>query len=426
MTKSKVWSILAITATLLTPAAAMAQGSGQELRMLVSPHTLQVGRTSEVVLTITGSTAGPGTPLRSGDVFEVYTDFRGGNLRSTPTVQLQGPGLAGHNLTAEIDNNGVLRLVYSGSETSWSVADSVQLTMKVNSPMDPGTSMVVLKSPSDGRFGSEWKVLPVNVVPAASEALAGLVGPQGPAGAAGAVGPQGPAGPQGLQGRTGAEGPRGESGPPGATGPAGAAGAAGAVGPVGPAGSQGAVGPAGPQGPQGIPGTPGAQGLPGTPGAQGLQGPQGPQGLQGIQGPAGTSGSGGLSAFAGVFQLATIGDATIVGGADIPFSNNGSLTGITHTAGSTTLTMPSAGVYEVHYGISITAGIGSAIAVAVNGTVPNGTSVPALTAVGHLSGRVVMTLAAGDVITIRNNSVIPLTLALAPSASAQLTVKRLD
>ncbi len=402
--------------------------------MLVSPHTLQVGKTSEIVLTITGSTAGPGAPLRTGDVFEIFTDLRGGSLRSTPAIQLQGPGLAGDNLTANIDSSGVLRLTYAGPGTSWSVADSVQLTLKMNSPVESGISILVLKSPADGRFGAEWKVLQANVVPAVSEALEGLVGPQGPAGPAGLSGPQGPVGPQGTQGLTGPAGPRGDQGfsgstgpigPTGATGPAGAAGAAGPagatgpagpIGPAGAAGPAGATGPAGPQGIQGLQGIPGAAGTPGTPGATGPTGPQGPAGASG----------GGLSSYGSIYQLATIGSATVVGGSDIGFSNNGPLVGIIHTAGSSSTIVLTAGAYEVAYSVSFTSGVGSAIAVAVNGYVDAGTVVPVLTATGLISGRTILQLAAGDVITIRNNSAVAMTLALGPSAGAQMVVKRLN
>lgn len=41
------------------------------------------------------------------------------------------------------------------------------------------------------------------------------------------------------------------------------------------------------QGPQGVPGLQGEQGIQGVPGAQGIMGPQGVQGVQGLQGPAG-------------------------------------------------------------------------------------------------------------------------------------------
>ncbi len=126
------------------------------------------------------------------------------------------------------------------------------------------------------------------------------------------------------------------------------------------------------------------------------------------------------------FELATLADATVVGGGDVPFSNNGPLNGITHTPGTTTITVSSAGVYEINYGISITAGVGSQIAIAVNGTVNASTPISALVATGSLFGVAILTLAAGDVITLRNNSAVALTLTLAPGVGAQLTIKKLD
>jgi hypothetical protein len=49
-----------------------------------------------------------------------------------------------------------------------------------------------------------------------------------------------------------------------------------------------------------------------------------------------------------------------------------------------------------------------------------------LVATGNISGSAIMTLAAGDVVTLRNNSFVALTLALSPAVSAQLTFKKLD
>lgn len=140
---------------------------------------------------------------------------------------------------------------------------------------------------------------------------------------------------------------------------------------------------------------------------------------------AGASSSG-LSAYGNSFQLATIADATVVGGADVPFSNNGPLSNVTHTAGTTTFTVLSAGNYEINYHISITAGVGSSPALAINGSVSASTPVAALVATGNISGTAILTLAAGDVVTLRNNSAVPLTLALAPSVGAQITFKKLD
>lgn len=147
----------------------------------------------------------------------------------------------------------------------------------------------------------------------------------------------------------------------------------------------------------------------------------------GILGPCAPGAiSGGISTFGYTYELATIVDATVVGGADIPFSNNGPLSSIMHTAGTTVVIIPDAGTYEVDYSINITAGVGSQIAVAVNGTVDASTSVPALVPTGHISGKALLSLASGDIITLRNNSAIPLTLSLAPSVGAQLRVVKLN
>lgn len=140
----------------------------------------------------------------------------------------------------------------------------------------------------------------------------------------------------------------------------------------------------------------------------------------------GSSSASGLSAFGYGYQLATIADATVVGGADIPFSNNGPLSGVTHTVGTTTFTVQSSGNYEINYGISITAAVGSILAVAINGVVDASTPITALVATGNISGTAILTLAAGDVVTLRNNSFVPFALALAPSVGAQITFKKLN
>jgi len=140
--------------------------------------------------------------------------------------------------------------------------------------------------------------------------------------------------------------------------------------------------------------------------------------------PAG--GGGGLSSYGYVYQLATSGDATIIGGADVPFSNNGPLSGIIHTAGLTTITAPNSSVYKVSYSVSITSGVGAVMAIAVNGVVNASTNVSFLVSTGNISGFAIMVLAAGDIITLRNNSATPFVLDLAPSVGAQLTIEQLD
>ncbi|KLU60939.1 hypothetical protein CEB3_c29120 [Peptococcaceae bacterium CEB3] len=109
----------------------------------------------------------------------------------------------------------------------------------------------------------------------------------------------------------------------------------------------------------------------------------------------------------------------------MPFSNNGPSVNITHTAGATSVTVTTAGTYQIDYTVSITAGLGSGIAIAVNGTVDASTPVTALVGTGQLTGQAMLTLAAGDVVTLRNNSGISLTLALAPNVGAQLNLMKL-
>ncbi|HWR56718.1 MAG TPA: hypothetical protein VN462_09425 [Negativicutes bacterium] len=131
-----------------------------------------------------------------------------------------------------------------------------------------------------------------------------------------------------------------------------------------------------------------------------------------------------MAAFGYVYDLATVDDATIIGGADIPFSSSGPLFNVTHTAGSAIVTVLVAGTYEIDYSTNITLGVGAQIALAVNGTVDPSTPVSAVIATGTVSGTAMLTLAAGDTIALRNNSLIALTLALAPSIGAQMNLIR--
>ncbi|WP_424141320.1 BclA C-terminal domain-containing protein, partial [Sporosalibacterium faouarense] len=201
------------------------------------------------------------------------------------------------------------------------------------------------------------------------------------------------------------------TGPTGDTGPTGATGDTGPTGPTGPTGATGPTGPTGVTGPTGPTGPTGATGA------------TGPTGATGDTGPTGS----GLNSYGYVYQLATIGNATVAGGADVPFSNNGPLAGgVSHTAGTTTVTVPNTGDYEIIYSVNITAGVGASIAIAVNGTVDTSTPVTALVATGEVTGHAILSLAAGDVLTLRNNSAIPLTTDLAPAVGAQLDILQTD
>ncbi|WP_411680361.1 DNRLRE domain-containing protein [Clostridium thailandense] len=191
---------------------------------------------------------------------------------------------------------------------------------------------------------------------------------------------------------------------------------------VSPTGTTGATGATGATGLTGATGDTGATGLTGATGDTGATGATGATGDTGATGATGA----GLAASGYVYELATIADSTVVGGADVPFSNSGPLSGISHTPGTTTITVVSIGVYQVNYNLSVTAGVGAQMAIAVNGTVDASTPITALVATGEISGSAILVLAAGDVITLRNNSATPLVLTLAPGVGAQLTIMKLD
>ena len=122
------------------------------------------------------------------------------------------------------------------------------------------------------------------------------------------------------------------------------------------------------------------------------------------------------------YELATYLNCTVVGGTDVPFSNNGPLNGVLHDPGTTTFTVTETGTYLINYDVNITDGIGSAITIAVNGTVDASTPIPALVNTGKLSGSAVLTLAAGDVITLHNNSATPFVMTLNPGVGAQVNI----
>lgn len=203
----------------------------------------------------------------------------------------------------------------------------------------------------------------------------------------GPTGAQGPIGPQGIQG---------PAGPVGATGPQGPVGATGPQGPVGATGPQGAQGPAGPAGPVG------------PAGATGPQGPQGPTG------PA-------LNENATIYNAAS---QSLTSGTAVSLPTvltNNSLT----TTTANTITVPSAGAYQISYTASAATGAvsGDNVAVAVNGVVQTPTQRSLSTTQG-VSATYVLNLSANDAITIVPTVTGATTLTNTGEPSATLTVIR--
>ncbi|MED0888804.1 collagen-like protein [Bacillus mycoides] len=220
----------------------------------------------------------------------------------------------------------------------------------------------------------------------------GATGPSGPTGITGATGPSGgPPGPTGPSGITGVTGPSG--GPPGPTGPTGITGATGpSGGPPGPTGPTGITGVTGPSG-----GPPGPTGPTGITGATGPS--SGPPGPTGPTGPTGLTVSG-LSHYAYVFNTAA---QVVALEAPILFNSHGRMTpGFTHTLGTSQLMVLNAGDYKISFSISGVepnqftlflngAPVTSAVYGSGAGTQPN-------------NGQTILTLAAGDIITLNNHT----------------------
>ncbi|QWH38240.1 BclA C-terminal domain-containing protein [Bacillus mycoides] len=232
----------------------------------------------------------------------------------------------------------------------------------------------------------------------------GPPGPTGPTGITGATGPSGgPLGPTGPTGITGATGPSG--GPPGPTGPTGITGATGPsggpLGPTGPTGITGATGPSGgPPGPTGPTGITGATGPSGGP--PGPTGPTGITGAAGSTGPTGPSGlpTSGLSQYAYVFNTAA---QVVALQAPILFNSHGKITsGFTHTLGTSQMTVINAGDYKISFSVS---GVEpNQFALFLNGAPVTNSVYGSGAGTQQNNGQTVLTLAAGDILTLNNHT----------------------
>ncbi|MFU0832875.1 MAG: Collagen triple helix repeat protein [Oscillospiraceae bacterium] len=250
----------------------------------------------------------------------------------------------------------------------------------------------------------------------------GDTGPTGPAG--GPTGPTGDTGPTGPTGDTGPIGPTGDTGPTGPTGDMGPTGPTGDTGPTGPTGDTGPTGPTGdvgPTGPTGDTGPTGPTGDTGPTGPTGDMGPTGPTGDTGPTGPTGDTGptGPGVTTYGYVY---TQGAVTVLAGGDITFSNSGTLSGVSHTPGTTAVVVMVSGMYQINYSVNIaTTGVNAAIAIAVNGVVEASTDVLSVAGTGVISGTAILPLSAGDSVTLRNDSLVPMDLA-ATGNGAQLNL----
>jgi len=88
-------------------------------------------------------------------------------------------------------------------------------------------------------------------------------------------------------------------------------------------------------------------------------------------------------------------------GSDVIFEDNGPLSGITHTAGTTPIVVPDTGNYLIQYTVALTSNNDASISIAVNGTVVSSTSIPTQSVLGEFSDSALLSLTAGDSVTLR-------------------------
>jgi hypothetical protein len=173
----------------------------------------------------------------------------------------------------------------------------------------------------------------------------------------------------------------------------GSQGATGTSAPVAAGAIQGAASPAGPTGPTGSTGATGAAGATGATGAAGTTGATGPQGPPGPQGTPGQPNYG---------EVYNLGSQVVAIEAPIIFDSNGPLSGFTHVAGSSGISVGAAGTYLVKF--SVSALQSSQFALFDNGVPIAGTTFGSGAGTQQNNGQAIVTLAAGDVLTLVNHS----------------------
>ena len=113
------------------------------------------------------------------------------------------------------------------------------------------------------------------------------------------------------------------------------------------------------------------------------------------------SSSQGLAEYAYIYNL--VSEATVAVEADVPFSNNGTIVGtITHTPGTSTITLGTAGDYSIFFNVSAVEPC--QFALIQNGVAVAGSIYGSGAGTQINSGMVIITAAAGDVLTLRNHT----------------------
>ena len=115
---------------------------------------------------------------------------------------------------------------------------------------------------------------------------------------------------------------------------------------------------------------------------------------------------------------------TVNPGSDIPFTNEGPLLSMTHPT-PFIVAIKVTGDYLIKYAVYLNFVATASIALTVNGIVNPATQVSSVIPTGTLSSEAIVTLNAGDIVTLRNTGVRPIRLILSPNIGSQLNLVKL-
>ncbi len=115
---------------------------------------------------------------------------------------------------------------------------------------------------------------------------------------------------------------------------------------------------------------------------------------------------------------------TVNPGSDIPFTNEGPLLSLTHPTPSI-VNIKVTGDYLIKYAVFLNFAATASIALTINGIVNSATQISTVIPTGTLSSEAIITLNAGDIVTLRNTGVKPIRLIISPSIGSQLNLVKL-
>lgn len=138
----------------------------------------------------------------------------------------------------------------------------------------------------------------------------------------------------------------------------------------------------------------------GPTGATGATGAAGATGATGSTGATGATGAAGaLLGYGYIYNLTA---QSVAVEATVPFDSNGPLSGVTHTASSDSIVVVSAGTYSIVFSVSGTEP--NQFALFVNGVAQTSTVYGSGAGTQQNTGSAILTLGAGDTITLVNHS----------------------